>query len=75
MTNRQRSGPVKYAIALRKLKRRAKLPIEVKIYETGHVFLKDGGQFDIWALGDAQLRMTEHLCRHLKPELAEAASK
>jgi carboxymethylenebutenolidase len=67
--------PVQYAIALRKLKRREKLPIEVKIYETGHVFLKDDGKFDLWALGDAQRRMTEHLCKHLKPELAEAESR
>jgi carboxymethylenebutenolidase len=67
--------PVQYATALRKLKRREKLPIEVKIYEVGHVFLKDDGKFDIWALGDAQWRMTEHLCKHLKPELAKAKSR
>ena len=67
--------PVQYAIALRKLKRREKLPIEVKIYEVPHMFLKDDGTFDIWALSDAQRRMTEHLCKHLKPELAEAESR
>jgi carboxymethylenebutenolidase len=67
--------PVQYAIELRRLKRREKLPIEVKIYEVGHVFLKDDGKFDIWALGDAQRRMTEHLCKHLKQELAEAKSR
>jgi dienelactone hydrolase len=67
--------PIQYAIALRKLKRREKLPIEVKIYEVPHMFLKDDGEFDMWALADAQRRMTEHLCKHLKPELAEATSR
>jgi dienelactone hydrolase len=68
--------PVQYAIALRKLKRREKLPIEIKIYEgVGHVFQKEDGSFDIWAMADAQRRMTEHLCKHLKPELAKAKSR
>jgi carboxymethylenebutenolidase len=61
--------PIQYAIALRKLKRRQKLPIEVKIYpEVGHCFQKEDGSFDLLALADAHRRMTEHFQEHLNPK-------
>jgi carboxymethylenebutenolidase len=67
--------PVQYAIALRKLKRREKLPIEVKIYEAPHMFLKDDGKFDMGALVDAQRRMTEHLQKYLKAEVSDTKTR
>src|SRR5262249_12917929 len=46
--------PVQHAIALRKLRREKKLPIEVKIYsEVGHVFQIGNGKFHWWSMVDA----------------------
>lgn len=67
--------PFQYAIALRKLGRREKLPIKVKIYETGHVFLKDDGKFDLLAMADAQRLMIEHFQKHLNGQKEVARGK
>jgi dienelactone hydrolase len=68
--------PVQYAIAHRKLKRRQKLPIEVKIYTgVGHVFQNEDGSFDLLALADAQRRMTEHFQKHLNGQKEVASGE
>ena len=59
--------PVAEAKALELLAKTRELPITVKSYPVGHVFVDDKGKFDIWAMADAQRLMTEFLQRHLNP--------
>jgi dienelactone hydrolase len=60
--------PVAEAKGLEQLAKARQLPITVKSYPVGHVFVNDDGKFDIWAMGDAQRLMTEFLQKHLKPQ-------
>ena len=58
--------PVAEAKALELLAKTRQLPITVKPYPVGHVFVKDDGKFDIRAMGDAKRLMTEFFEKHLK---------
>jgi dienelactone hydrolase len=58
--------PVKEGKALELLAKAGQLPITVKSYPVGHVFINDDGKFDIRAKADAQQLMTEFLEKHLK---------
>ena len=63
--------PVTEAKAMEKLAEDGQLPIVVKAYPVGHVFIKDDGKFDTIALFDAQRRMAEFFGKNLKqPEPA-----
>jgi carboxymethylenebutenolidase len=58
--------PVQHAVALRKLGRERKLPIEVTIYpEVGHVFQKSEGKFDWIAMVKAERLMMDHFEKYL----------
>ena len=63
------------AKAMEKLEKDGQLPIVVKPYPVGHVFQNKAGEFDWGALLAAQQLVTEHLCKHLKPQPAEAKSR
>jgi len=58
--------PVKEGKALELLAKAGQLPITVKAYPVGHVFVNDAGKFDFRAMADAQGLMTEFLEKHLK---------
>jgi carboxymethylenebutenolidase len=63
---KDRVVPVAEAKALELLAKTRQLPITVKSYPVGHVFLDDNGKFDIEAMGKAQRLTTEFLETHLK---------
>jgi dienelactone hydrolase len=67
--------PLAEAQAMEQLTNARQLSVTIKPYPVGHVFRKKGGDFDFDALLQAQQLMTEHLCKHLKPELSEAKSR
>jgi hypothetical protein len=60
--------PVAEAKALEQLAKTRQLPITVKSYPVGHVFVDDKGKFDIKAMADAQRLMTDFLQKHLNPQ-------